>query len=100
MQYYVIGDEDTVLGFALAGVEGREVAAPAQARAAFDEALAGETGVVIMTEEIADMIRERVDQYTLTERFPLILEIPGPGGRKPFRPTIRELVNQAIGMNL
>ena len=100
MRYHVIGDEDTVLGFALAGVEGTEVSSAAEAETAFKNALSGDAGIVIMTEDAANMVRARVDEYVLTEQFPLILEIPGPKGRKPDRPTIREMVNQAIGMNL
>ncbi|NBF39931.1 MAG: hypothetical protein GVY14_05895 [Spirochaetes bacterium] len=100
MRYHVIGDEDTVLGFALAGVEGTEVSSAAEAETAFKNALSGDAGIVIMTEDTADMVRARVDEYVLSEQFPLILEIPGPKGRKPDRPTIREMVNQAIGMNL
>ncbi len=100
MRYHVIGDEDTVLGFALAGVEGTEVSSAAETETAFRNALSGDAGIVIMTEDAADMVRERVDEYMLSEQFPLILEIPGPRGRKPDRPTIREMVNQAIGMNL
>lgn len=100
MRYHVIGDEDTVLGFSLAGVEGTEVSSAREAASAFDSALSGDAGIVIMTEDVADLIRDRIDEYTLSEQFPLILEIPGPGGRKPDRPSVRELVNQAIGMNL
>jgi V/A-type H+-transporting ATPase subunit F len=100
MRYHVIGDEDTVLGFALAGVEGTEVSSADEAATAFDNVLGGDAGIVIITERVADMIRSRVDSYVLSERFPLILEIPGPEGRSAERPSVRELVNQAIGMNL
>jgi V/A-type H+-transporting ATPase subunit F len=100
MRYHVIGDEDTVLGFALAGVEGSEVRNETEAASAFDGALSGDAGIVIVTEDVAEMIRERIDRYVLSEQFPLILEIPGPRGRRPDRPSIREMVNQAIGMNL
>ncbi|MFW6223756.1 MAG: V-type ATP synthase subunit F, partial [Spirochaetota bacterium] len=85
---------------ALAGVEGTEVSSAAETENAFTNALSGDAGIVIMTEDTADMIRERVDSYVLSETFPLILEIAGPQGRKPDRPTIREMVNQAIGMDL
>jgi len=100
MRYYVIGDEDTVLGFALAGVEGTEVSSAEEARAAFEKALSGDAGIVIVTEDTAELMRTRIDEYVLTAQFPLILEIPGPRGRKPDSPTLRELVNEAIGMNL
>jgi len=40
LKYFVIGDEDTVLGFGMAGVKGRAVAGVEQARSAFEEAIA------------------------------------------------------------
>ena len=100
MQYHVIGDEDTVLGFALAGVEGTEVSTAGEAEAAFDKVLSADAGIVIITEDVADMIRSRVDAYLVGEDLPLLLEIPGPEGRKADRPSVRDMVNQAIGMNL
>ncbi|MFW5994969.1 MAG: V-type ATP synthase subunit F [Spirochaetia bacterium] len=100
MRYYVIGDSDTVLGFALAGVDGTSVETPEEAQKAFDDVIAGEAGIVMITEDVADMVRSRVDKYVLGEQFPLFLEIPGPGGHKADRPSVREMVNQAIGMNL
>ena len=100
MRYHVIADEDTVLGFALAGVEGTEVSSAQEAESAFDTVIGGDAGIVIMTEDVADLIRDRVDTYVFSEQFPLLLEIPGPEGQRPDKPRIRELVNQAIGMNL
>ncbi|MFO8064479.1 MAG: V-type ATP synthase subunit F [Spirochaetia bacterium] len=100
MRYHVIGDEDTVLAFALAGVEGTEVSTPTEAQTAFDNVLSTDVGIVIITENVADMIRSHVDAYLVGEEFPLLLEIPGPEGRKADRPSVRDMVNQAIGMNL
>ena len=101
MRYFVIGDEDTVLGFQLAGVEGQEAKTPAEAEQAFDAALEnGEYGIVIITERVAELIRSRVDQYVFTQTFPLILEIPDRIGKLEGKPGIREMVNGAIGVNL
>lgn len=101
MTYYVIGDQDTVLGFGLVGVDGIAVHGAEEARAAFDQALkTGEIGIVVITERVAEMIRAVVDRYVFTEDFPLILEIPDRTGTNPDRPGIRSLVNQAIGINL
>ena len=101
MRYYVIGDEDTVLGFSMAGVQGTVVYDRASAEAAFQQALGGQNvGILIITEKIADYIRPTVDQYLFSERFPLILEIPDREGPKKGRTTIREMVNAAIGIKL
>ena len=71
MKYFIIGDEDTVLGFGLVGVEGQAVKGPEQALEAFNSALnEREIGIVIMTERVADLIRPQVDRYVFTEDFP------------------------------
>lgn len=101
MHYHIIGDEDTVLGFSLAGVSGSIVRNREQAHASFRECLGnGDVAIVIITERVAEMIREEVDNYIFNADFPLIVEIPDREGPLPERPTLRELVNQAIGINL
>jgi V/A-type H+/Na+-transporting ATPase subunit F len=101
MKYYVIGDEDTVLGFALVGVNGRTAVTEQEARDAFEAALQDTgIGIVIMTEATADTIRSVVDRYTFTAEFPLILEIPDRSGPSPDRPDMRSLVNRAIGITV
>lgn len=101
MEYFVIGDEDTVLGFGMVGVRGRHVNNERGAHAALDEALEDtEVGVLIITERVAEMVRQRVDTLLFSEDFPLVVEIPDRGGRMPERPTLRRMVNDAIGINV
>jgi len=101
VKYYVIGDEDTVLGFGMVGVDGRAVSDAAEAEAAFDAATAdSEVGILVVTERAAELIRPRVDRYLFSDEFPLIVEIPDRRGRMPGRPTTREMVNKAIGIKL
>ncbi len=101
MKYFVIGDQDTVLGFGLVGVEGRAVSTPENAHEAFEQALEDkDIGIMIITEATAQMMRSTVDRYTFTEDFPLIVEIPDRSGPSPDRPDMRSLVNQAIGINI
>lgn len=101
MKYYVIGDEDAVLGFGLAGVRGRRVRNSAEASEAFREALEDrENGIILVTERIAELIRPQVDRYVFKEDFPLIVEIPDWEGKLSSRPPLREMVNTAIGIKL
>jgi V/A-type H+-transporting ATPase subunit F len=101
MKYSIIGDEDAVLGFGMVGVSGKVAANADEARHAFQAILEDEeTGIVIITERVADMIRSIVDKYLFTESFPLIVEIPDRGGSKEGRPGIREMVNAAVGLKL
>ncbi|PKL25895.1 MAG: Vacuolar H+transporting two-sector ATPase F subunit [Spirochaetae bacterium HGW-Spirochaetae-3] len=101
MKYFVIGDEDTVLGFGMVGVDGRVAGDVAEAEAAFDAATADpDVGILVVTERAAELIRPRVDRYLFSDTFPLIVEIPDRSGRMTGRPTIRETVNSAIGIKL
>jgi len=101
MKYSIIGDEDTVLGFGIVGVSGKVASNPDEAERAFQAILDDrQTGIVIITESAADMIRSLVDRYLLKENLPLVVEIPDRKGTKPGRPGIKELVNAAIGIKL
>lgn len=101
MRYAIIGDEDTVLGFAIVGVAGQVATNAEEARRAFQAVLADkETSIVILTERVAEMIRPIVDRYVFSEGFPLIVEIPDRHGPMPNRPGIKEMVNTAIGLKI
>ena len=101
MRYFIIGDEDAVLGFGLVGVTGTVVQNQAQARDAFTAVMEQtDVGIIIITERVADLIRPQVDQFIFTKNFPLIVEIPDRRGPLPGKPGIREMVNQAIGIKL
>jgi V/A-type H+-transporting ATPase subunit F len=101
MKYFIIGDEDALLGFGMVGVQGRTVRTAAEAEDAFRTVLEDpNVGIILITERAADLIRPQVDRFIFTERFPLIVEIPDRQGRLPDRPGIREMVNAAIGIKL
>ena len=101
MKYAIIGDEDAVVGFGVLGVSGKVAANADEAQRAFSAILEDkETGIIIITERIADMIRPLVNKYLLTVGFPLVVEIPDRNGPKPDRLGIKEMVNTAIGIKL
>ena len=99
MRFRVIGDSLTILGFSLAGATGVVVTDVDGAEKAISEALGDpDAGILIITERVADLIRARADELLFSDRFPLVLEIPDSGGAIPGRPTMKELVKQAIGI--
>jgi V/A-type H+-transporting ATPase subunit F len=101
MKYYIIGDEDSILGFGMVGVKGSVVKNREQAEIVFHQVLEdSEIGVIIITERAADLIRPLVNRYLITEKFPLLVEIPDREGPTAGRPGIREMVNAAIGITL
>jgi len=101
LKFYVIGDEDTVLGFGLAGVQGEVVQTPEQARKALERAFQMEgLGVIILPERVAATIRKEVDRYIYATTFPLIIEIPDRLGPTEGRESVRDLIRAAVGVHL
>ena len=101
MKVLVIGHPEAVLGFSLAGVDGRSVGTPEQVNHALDEALAAkDVGIVLVTKDVARMIQPRMDDLKLHSTVPLIVEIPGPEGVSPNEPSLSEIVLRAIGIKL
>ncbi|MFO7907088.1 MAG: V-type ATP synthase subunit F [Pirellulaceae bacterium] len=101
MKFYCIGDEDTVRGFRLAGIDGQVVLTDQEAEEAL-RSVAGraDVGVVIINDVIAAGIREEVDAFRLDREQPLLVEIPGPRGPLPGRKTLRQLVHEAVGIRI
>lgn len=101
MKFYCIADEDTVRGFRLAGIVTRVAATAEQAQAAINEATAQpDCGVIIITEKVAAWILPQMEMIRLTRDRPLIVEIPGPEGPLPGRKSLREFVQEAVGVSV
>lgn len=101
MQFYVIADENTITGFKLVGLEGETVESPEGAREALAKAFeSSEIGIIIITERIADSIRDEIEDFTFGHTFPLIIEVPDREGSVEGRISIREMVNTAVGIKI
>jgi V/A-type H+-transporting ATPase subunit F len=101
MKFFCVADEDTVRGFRLAGVEGEAVATAAEAEQAIRRAAQRpDLGILIVTDTVAADIRELVDDIRMNRDRPLIVEIPGPQGPMPGRKTLRQLVQEAVGIRI
>jgi vacuolar-type H+-ATPase subunit F/Vma7 len=101
MKYCIIGDENALLGFEMIGVEGYHVHNAKECAQAFDNALQDkEIAIILIVDNVAPWIREKIEKYIFTHDFPLICEIPGLDGRDPNRVSLRDLANQAIGVKL
>ena len=99
MKVLVIGNQESVLGFSLVGVNGKTVTTAAETNQALDEALASDdAGIVLVTEDVASLIETRMDQLKLCSTVPLVVEIPGPQGVGADRPSLNEVVLRAIGV--
>jgi V/A-type H+/Na+-transporting ATPase subunit F len=101
MKFFCIADEATVRGFRLAGVAGRVVSTAAQAATAVEQAAAqADCGIIILTEKVADGIRKQVETIRWERLHPLIVEIPGPEGPLAGRKSLRQFVQEAVGIRV
>jgi V/A-type H+-transporting ATPase subunit F len=115
VDYFFIGDPELVTAFRFVGIGGSAVADAAEAKAAFlritrgwDETagavLPGEAGgtcrVLIITEETADWLGELLIEWQLSDRYPLVVEIPGILGRLAGRKTLVDSIREAIGIHV
>jgi V/A-type H+-transporting ATPase subunit F len=101
MKIMVIGHPEAVLGFSLVGVHGRVVESAEEVNQALDQALAAnDIGIILVTEGVAKLAKERMDHLRLHSTVPLVVEIPGPQGRPPDQPSLSEVVMRAIGVKI
>jgi V/A-type H+/Na+-transporting ATPase subunit F len=101
VKFFCIADEDTVRGFHLAGITGQVATTAPQAANALEAAVnRADCGIIILTERIAASIRDQVDATRLERTQPLIVEIPGPDGPLTGRKSLREFVQEAIGIRV
>ena len=101
MRFFCIADADTVRGFRLAGVEGQAVETAREAAEALERASRRpDLGIVIVTDAVAGEIRGEVDALRIGRGRPLVVEIPGPEGPMPGRKTLRDLVQEAVGIRI
>ena len=99
MDFYVVADEDTVVGFRYAGVAGTIVHTPGQAADELDRMVEQKSKtIIITTEQIGNTVREKINGIRAAMAFPLIVEIPGPLGPSPDSPSLLKMINEAIGI--
>ena len=101
MQFYCIADEVTARGFRLAGIRAHGVSTAEEARAAIHDTVARiDYAVIIITEKVALWVRPEIETIRLGRDCPLIVEIPGPEGPLSERKSLREFVQEAVGMRV
>lgn len=101
MKVMVIGNQEAVRGFSLAGVNGKVASSAEEASQALDQALAEEDlGIVLVTQDISRLIEPKMDQLKLRSTVPLVVEIPGPEGVSPDTPSLGDYVLRAIGIRI
>lgn len=100
MNFLCIADKESSLGFKLAGLETREVSNKSEAKEAFKVVSSVEDlGVVLITEEVAEYIREEIEAFIYKQDLPLVLEIPSRSGAKS-RKSLSDFLKEAVGISM
>ena len=101
MSFFVIGNEDTVLGFKLVGVPGIVITKEEDVHNAFRDAVANRSGkILLITERLAQVIHGEVVHQRASMKPPFVVEIPDRHGPLPTRKSIVEMIREAIGINI
>jgi V/A-type H+-transporting ATPase subunit F len=101
MKILVIGHPEAVLGFSLTGVGGRVATTADEVNQALDEAQASkDVGIVLVTQDVAELIPARMEHLKLRSTVPLVVEIPAQGGAPEGQASLGEIVLRAIGIRL
>lgn len=97
---YILGDIHTVSAFRLSGVEG-VVADQNDAQARLAEMLAkNDAGIILMTNDLAAGLRERIQEINLHMPSPVVIEIPGIDDTEGFRRSAMSYISEALGIAL
>ena len=101
MKLHIIGEADAVLGFTLIGMTGQVANTAQEVEAALDAASQRpDIGVIFVTERAASLVQERMDALRIAKSGPIVIEIPGPEGPMPGRPSLRDVIIRATGVRV
>jgi V/A-type H+-transporting ATPase subunit F len=101
MKMLVIGHPEAVLGFSLVGVHGQVAATAREVNQALDKALStSDVGIILVTEDVAELVEVRMDELKRRSTVPLVVEIPGPESTHADRPSLSNVIRRAIGVKI
>lgn len=98
----IIGDIDSVTGFRLGGVKRAEVVNSAEeAMAALDKFLDEDISIIIITQILANEIREHINRKIGSSVLPMIIEIPDKeGSSEGTSDQMADLIKRVIGVEM
>jgi len=99
--FHIIGDADTIVGFAFAGVSGDAVKTADEALAAFSRIIADkQTQLLIVTNHVAELIESSITAHRLQSQPPYIVEVGDIWGRSQRHKSLEQLIQEAVGISL
>lgn len=96
----VMGDYDSIYGFATLGLVTFPVDDPEEGRKTLKKLADSQFGVIYMTEELAAELKEEIDKYA-EQMTPAIIQIPGIKGNTGAGVAgVKKSVEQAVGSDI
>ena len=96
----VVGDYDSIYGFAALGLDTYAVKTPDEARAVVNTLAVSECGVIYMTESLAAMLEDVIETYRY-KPTPAIILIPGVHANTGAGVAgVRKTVEKAVGSDI
>jgi V/A-type H+-transporting ATPase subunit F len=112
VDYFFIGDPELVTGFKFVGIDGAPVNNEEEARRVFRRVTEGfdevtnaaipteECRILILTQEVADWLGEKLIDWQIGAQYPLIVELPGMLGKIQGRKSLVDSIREAIGIHV
>lgn len=96
----VIGDYDSIYGFATLGLSVCPVRSREEARDKLRQLAAGKYGIIYITEAVAAELTEVIEEYK-EQTLPAIIQIPGVSGNTGAGVEgVKKTVEQAVGSDI
>ncbi len=100
MDFYVIGDENMVLGLGLVGIPGEVVSSEEDTLRVINESMKKQIKIILISDRLLEPVRDKVEEIILKRDFPLLLEIPDRQGPVKGKKSIRDLLKSSLGFNI
>lgn len=102
MKFFLISDNtDTQMGMRLSGVEGVVVHTEDEVKEALQQAINDkDIGIILMTEKLISLCQKTVYELKLSQKQPLIVEIPDRHATSKISETISKYVQEAVGIKI
>jgi len=102
MKMYLISDNiDTLTGMRLTGIDGIIVHKEDEVRQALDKVVNDkEIAIVLITEKLADLVPDLINEIKISHSLPLITVIPDRHGTTRPADSITKYVKESIGIKI
>lgn len=96
----VIGDYDSIYGFAALGLETHPVSSPEEAKETFLKLAEDGAGIIYITEALAAVLKHEINRYK-DSIVPAVIQIPGINGNTGAGiEGVKKSVEQAVGSDI